>query len=428
MNPKPFKLKSIISLYIPLLFSFLSARAIAQTDLVMLNSFGPVFVAAHAIAMKLMIIDTLVAMAIGPAAALMVSQEEIHSRHKILKNLIPFIFYLGVFLVVIGLLIYPMLADLTVGDSQVKKIARISIAANTLTILPRLLFFVASLIANLYGKGKRIVMIGIFSICINGILNFIFMYPLRLGFVGCYVSTFLTSALQAGVLLHLIPGLGWKSLVTIPCFEWCQRFVKRVLPEFARVSSGTLSIAALAAIFAHRAPLGPLTAFGVVTELHLLISMPLVALMRSVSLEVAPLKKYFTHSQHIVAFGPLYMIVGGLSLLGASLIWGMTDWMATHIYALQGSAASWFSTYSHTMALALPFWAIHYLFQGVLQGRQEYRMMALADGVIQWVFMLPICAIGLLTDNQQIVWLGYVFGAALPGYVAVTFIKIKEKK
>lgn len=73
---EPVNLKVFASAYGVMLFSFIASRLLLQTDLFMLSALGPDATAAFAIPVRVMFIDIIFAMALGPVVLVAIGKEK----------------------------------------------------------------------------------------------------------------------------------------------------------------------------------------------------------------------------------------------------------------------------------------------------------------------------------------------------------------
>jgi Na+-driven multidrug efflux pump len=150
-------LSSFWKAYFAVFLSFVTNRLLLQTDILMLTPLGQAATAAFAIPGRLMIIDTIIAFALGPVVSVAVSRAiTLEEKYATIKSALGLTLILSLLLVCIGLLIYPWAVDYFVVDTSTKGLATTGVLWMTVSIPIRILAFIASMSLFACQQGRQV--------------------------------------------------------------------------------------------------------------------------------------------------------------------------------------------------------------------------------------------------------------------------------
>ena len=164
--------KKFYKVYLAILLSFMTSRLLFQTDILMVSPLGAIATAAFAVPGKIMIIDTIVAMGLGPVISVSVSREKnLINKNKIITSALGFTFFISILLMIIGFIIYPILNNIFIVNNEIRDFSKSAIFWMTLSIPIRMLNFVSSMCLFASGKSKSVSYIYFFTLSLNLFLN-----------------------------------------------------------------------------------------------------------------------------------------------------------------------------------------------------------------------------------------------------------------
>ena len=268
---------------------FITSRLLLQTDILMISPLGPEATAAFSVPGRLMVIDAIIAFALGPVVSVAVSREnQSQKKHAVIRSSLGFTFVLSLFLVCIGFLLYPIAVDNFVVDSRTKSLALDAVFWMTLSIPIKLLVFITTMCLFACEQGHRVSIIYVVTLTANALLNWLLIYHLNFGFSGSYIATVIVSVLELAWLLWLTARLteGWPF--SRFQWQWLQKIIQQAGAEWGRLVSWQAEGIIILALLASKMEWFPIfSAFGVISEFSALLLMPLIALMRTTAMQIA---------------------------------------------------------------------------------------------------------------------------------------------
>jgi len=397
--------------YIPIFLSFVTSRLILQTDLLMVSPLGEAATAAFAVPSKIMIIDSIVAIALGPVISIAISRETSESvKCKLIASALGLTCLISCALTLIGLMIYPHFVSSIITNPVVEEMSQNAVFWMTLSIPIRMLIFVGGMCLFACGEGKRVSKIYFITISLNALLDWLFIYTFSFGFVGAYLATVLVSTIELVWILYLIV----KKIRQFPLGRVSVSFVCSLAtkfgPEWVRLISWQLEGFAILAILASQWDWFPaLSLFGVSAEVTALLTMPLVAMMRNVSMVLA---EHYKGSDFFVAKQLLKSVTRDTVL--AYIFIGMLVFVigmnfGPAIYKLDSDRLVWWNAFIPIFSISLPFFAYGSLVRGIYQACGKFKEIASIEIVITWILFIPALYYALTTQNP------FVFFAILYG-------------
>lgn len=405
-------LPSFWKAYVAVLLSFLTSRLLAQTDLVMLAPLGAESTAAFAVPARLMVLDAIVAFALGPVVSVAVSRhkEDAQKQRHIITSALSLTGLLAALLTIVGLIVYPMLMPYFVHTPTVAELSREGLFWMTLSIPVRMLVFVSSMCLFACQKGKQVSYIYLVTLISNAALNDLLIYHLEFGFEGSYIATTLVSCIELLWLLYLV----YREVDGLPFsrfeWNWLRSIQNAIGAEWIRLmfwqAEGLVILWMLAA---HTEWASVLSVFGVSNEMTLLLTMPLIALMRASAMQLAahaPNKKLV---ETLGLIGPVLKpsIIASV-LLGLCLLL-LAKPLGVHVYQLQDpERLAWWLVFATVFGLLLPVYTYSYLLRACYQACDMFTKITRIELLVTWLLFLPLLWGALLINSPYLFFSAYI--------------------
>lgn len=402
--------------------SFIAMRLMAQTDLVMLAPLGHEALAAFAIPNRIMFLDSIVAFGIGPVASVLVSRAPVDKRSEVAAQVISNTFFLSTIVALACLVIYPLVVERTVLEPSVAKLAKLGVLWLTVSIPVRMLVFVATMCLFAGGVRKPVIAVYVITVLANGLLNWLLIYKLGLGFQGSYMATGLVSCIELGWLLLALKRHMKADLLVMPSLAWIRDVYRKIGAEWVRLVSwqaeALIVVASLASMWPQQSALA---AFGVSSELSALLVMPLMALMRTIAVyQNNPQYKSASLGRMVEQLrAPLGVILAVYVLVGV-LIFSFSQVMASQVYHLSGASLHWWHRYAQVYLLAFPCFVVSATLRGWLQSEGAFANLAAIDMSLTFALFLPAILAGAYLSEPLL-----FFGAYLVKDVAFSLIAFR---
>lgn len=393
-----------------MLATFVASKLIIQTDLIMIAPLGEITLAAYAAPTRVMLLDAIVAFGLGPVVSVLISGErDPRKRREHIRMAIGLAGYLGCTLMLIGLLVYPPLLDMTVSNQEVAALARPALLILTLAIPLRLTQFIATMVLYGIGRGQAIIPYLIASIILNVGLNALFIHGLDMGFTGCYTATFLTALFEWVVTLYLLRReCTLRDLITPPRVKAVRELLAPAVPETLRlIFIFGVQFAALALYAGQDGKVAQLSVYSVGAELYLLLLMPMIAAMRSTAVVLAQDTDLLQRGGLWNTLRPVFYRGIPLVLLVSTLLLALGDTLGREVFHLTPPARDWWQAFVLFAALSLPLTLFNALQRGAWQSRQRFTTLFYIDASVQWGIIVPCITLGLYLDTPWIAW-GYL--------------------
>lgn len=386
--------------YVVVLLSFVTSRLLNQTDLLFVAKMGADATAAFAVPSRFMVIDAIIAFALGPIISVQVSRAVAgDDRNRIVRGALSLTLTLSIGLVVIGLLIYPWMVEQLVEGERIRELATTGVVWMTVSIPLRMLVFVSTMCLFAGQQGRRVSYIYGVTLLSNAAFDWLLAIYLGLGFEGVYISTFIVSGIELVWLLLLLAGLQGRLPFGAFRTDWLLNLVSKISAEGIRLVSwqaeGLVIVAILASDVAWSAAF---SAFGVISEFQALILMPFIALMRTASMQLAQDSNGRTVSS---AWNMLNGVRRSVVLVTtvSSLIVALAAWAwGADIYNLDGERLRWWTGYSVVFCIALPIYAHGYMIRACFQASERYADVTRIDVSLTWLLFVPM--VWLAIRNQ----------------------------
>ena len=400
--------RAFLRAYVPMLLSFMASRILIQTDLAMVAPVGEIETAAFSVPMRVMLVDTIVALAIGPVIAVAVARDDnTADRAQIVNNALSLSYYLGILLLAIGLLVYPSLVQVLVENEHVERLAKPAVLWLTFAIPARFVQFIGSMVLFASGRGRAVVPMLLVSIGLNVVLNWILIYRLNLGFEGSYISTFIISHVELLWTLWLLRSqVSITRLVSFPK-GGARHFMDGISAELARVLSWQLLWLALLALFnADAGKTARLSAYSVTVELYFFLTMSLIAAMRSTAIVFAGQIDHLAGRLNatlrpILVIGVIVCVLTSLALV----FFG--PFLAQRVFHLSADALPWWQASVFIIAATFPISYVNAIQKGLWQSCNKFKLVFLVEAAICWMILFPVMYAGVSYDEPWLAWGGF---------------------
>ena len=401
--------------YFAVFLSFVTSRLLLQTDILMISPLGAEATAAFAVPGRLMVIDTIIAFALGPVISVAVSREsQSQKKHAVIRSSLGFTFVLSLFLVCIGFLLYPIAVDHFVADSRTKSLALDAVFWMTLSIPIKLLVFITTMCLFACEQGHRISIIYVVTLTANALLNWLLIYHLNFGFSGSYIATVIVSVLELAWLLWLTARLtgGWPF--SRFQWQWLQKIIQQAGAEWGRLVSWQAEGVVILALLASKMEWFPIfSAFGVISEFSALLLMPLIALMRTTAMQIAAAYPAGQLKEIWQNLKPICLIVCAITtVLGLSLVF-LSHSLGRYAYHLEGERLLWWNAFILLYGLTLPIFAYNHLIRGCYQACGKFARIAAIEISLTWIIFIPLLWLALRYWAPFLFFFAYVVKEAI---------------
>lgn len=394
------KRASFVSIFFPMVLSFVTGRLIIQTDLLMLSRLGPGATAAFGIPGRVLFLDFVLSLAMTPIVSVAVAEsKDENERRRALQNVISLSALTALALTLFGLMAYFPFVSYLAPNAEVAVLAKQALLWMILATPFRFVEVVGSVAVYALGKGRQLVVLDVVQLVLNAGLNYALIYGLKMGFAGSYLGTSLISMVGAMTVLHLLSdGNGILSLFKVPSFDWSCSVLKKVSIEGIRLGSAQLVNLIALSMLSRSDSVDPMSAFAVQTAFQSLLFMPVIAVMRSTAIW-APTSG--CGLRRLAVQGSLLAVLGSLTLLC------LGKWIGVNAYGFSASTMYWWWPFYVIVACSIPLKYLDAIQRGVLQSQKKFSTILKADAFAQWALLLPILFLGLRYANPWFAWSSY---------------------
>ncbi len=409
-----------LTIFMPMLVNFITSKLILQTDLIMLAKFGESAVAAYSAPVSIMFLDTLIALALSPIIGVRIS-EHIKRNQANQGNLagvdeisktISSTLIISIILTAIGLAIYPTVTQFIVKDIAIKKLAVIFVVYMTISIVPRFMQFVFGMCLHALGRGKIIYFVSLISLPANYFLNHFFSVVLNVGPTGVYISTLAVSCATSGVLfLSLRDKIDLHYFSSQHILTWLTNVFNNTKFEFIRLSSYRLVIfITFIFISGGAGVVNRLTAYSIVTEFMMLVSMPVITLTRSLSIYLV---QENIDNMSTDCLKNVLMAIGRyaifFSLFVGFIMYVAGDYVAINLYHISNpETKQWWDIFLITFVFIYPALTICGILKATFHAKKMFSITSKVDLRSDWIVFTPIFVIGCLINEPTVVWSSYL--------------------
>lgn len=389
--------------------SYVLARLMEQTDIIMVGFFGEKAMAAFSIPQNMMFIDSFVALLVTPFITLYLSRSR--SQKKV-RDIFCFVVILSFALTVLGLVVYPLLYTGYRIESSVKNLGGQFLFLMTISIFPRFVLFGEELILWSRGKIKRVLVNNIILFLVNIPLNWICMFWLSMGAIGNYVSTVILYTLGA---LDLFVVLGKPSLFPLKerlkrIMLWLRHYQFSWGWEFFRtLSEKVLPLVMLWVITVFFQKSWILALYAIVMGWKALFSMFPVAILRAtpIVLNSSYRKNESSTQEDLSPFlflrSALVWSVVGVGVFGIISFLGR-EWLFQVYHLVEQDLQKGFSLFLLFWIFLFALMTFNAFWIGIVYFEENLRHFAIVDIVGDWIFFLPLFVLGAWQNSVLFLW------------------------
>ncbi|MEU3313106.1 MATE family efflux transporter [Streptomyces sp. NPDC006662] len=408
-RPVPSLGRRVLALMGPMVVASVMGQAIAQTDLWVISTLGEQAVAAAAVPQRLLLLDAITAMAMGPVVGLSVAGAvSAHARRRAVQGGLVGATVAGLLIAVAGLAVLPYLVDTLVAAPGIRGDARSALVWLLIAAPVRLAQFVGAMALFALGRSRPLLILYAVAVAANGALDWFFVHGAGLGFAGAYAATSVIAALECAVTVWLLRDHLSLPLRLRESARWLRQVARSMATEWGHMLSVIGFELLLVLALTLRASWGDrLAAFSAGAVLTATLHIPLTALVNATGMVckgAAPSDREWRNLRAgVLAVG------GAVCVLVASAAWTVLP----GFYGLHGSAATWFSWLMAAQAAAFPFRLLAATVEGRHKAADRFGVVLRLRLVQEFGIALPVFLAGLLTDNAALAWSGIVLGCAV---------------
>lgn len=399
--------KKFYKVYLAILLSFMTSRLLFQTDILMVSPLGAIATAAFAVPGKIMIIDTIVAMGLGPVISVSVSREkDLINKNKIITSALGFTFFISILLMIIGFIIYPFLNNIFIVNNEIRDLSKSAIFWMTLSIPIRMLNFVSSMCLFASGKSKSVSYIYFFTLSLNLFLNWLFIYKFKYGFSGSYIATFIVSLFELTWLMFLTKKLTNQFPISKFDLIWLKSIFQKLGYEWLRLVSWQFEGFVLIILFASKKEwFSSFSAYGVISEFLSFLLMPIIALMRTSSMQIAEFCPNKNLQSAKLFLKPILIKTLPITILIGIILIFSSKYIGITLYKLDSERLDWWFSFTLIFSIALPIYTFSYLQRACFQACDRFSEIAKIEILMTWFFLIPFCYLALLKQSSILFFL-----------------------
>ncbi|MFF4326869.1 polysaccharide biosynthesis C-terminal domain-containing protein [Streptomyces sp. NPDC001591] len=408
-GPAPSLGRRVLALMGPMVVASVMGQAIAQTDLWVISTLGEQAVAAAAVPQRLLLLDAITAMAMGPVVGLSVAGAvSAHTRRRAVQGGLVGATAAGLLIAVAGLAVLPYLVDTLVAAPGIRGDARSALVWLLIAAPVRLAQFVGAMALFALGRSRPLLILYAVAVAANGALDWFFVHGAGLGFAGAYAATSVIAALECAVTVWLLRDHLSLPLRLRESARWLRQVARSMATEWGHMLSVIGFELLLVLALTLRASWGDrLAAFSAGAVLTATLHIPLTALVNATGMVckgAAPSDREWRNLR-----AGVLAVSGAVCLLVASAAWTVLP----GFYGLHGSAATWFSWLMAAQAAAFPFRLLAATAEGRHKAADRFGVVLRLRLIQEFGIALPVFLAGLLTDNAALAWSGIVLGCAV---------------
>ena len=389
-------MKKLWVVFLPLALNIVIFRLILQTDLMMLGYFSAEQVVAYGAALKIMLIDTILALALAPWISTQIASTRNHPEHSISLSLNTTIFF-GLTSTIAGLMIYPEMIALVLKDTDNPDTAIRSVVLLSFSILPRFLMLSLGMIFHGLRQGQTAIKIQGLNLALNIMLNLILAFSISMGPDGIYLSTFLSSLVCVALGLRILHSDLMLTQWSLPKMSEILAISAKITPEIFRIFAERLApvLVIWVTVFSS---VDIQSAYILMDEWILFLMFPLIALMRSISVVIAA--EPDTESSLRKSFAKGILLTG---LVLAPLLAFLTLNWGESVYGLNGQNLNFWKAFSVSLPFLLPALFAECVEKGFVFARQDYKILMKAELIASWGLFIPMSLIAIFTGYVELI-------------------------
>lgn len=420
-------LKEFFNIYFPLLLQFIGFRIILQIDLIMASYFGENALSAFSIPPKVLIIDTILALSVGPILSVYSAEtyKKIDEFKDFLKNTLGFCFIISILIAVISGLLFPYIINFMNLSYEVSSIAYDATFYLVLSIPLRFLSASIGMVLHGAGHGKLILPIKATEIILNLFFNWLFAFKFNMGLPGIYLSTTCLSLFPLICMVGiLIRKTNSYKIIKIPHRDWGKKIFTKTLPEVLRVSSERLTVLVILYIVASGSMNGSvsrLAGYSASTEVMLFLFTFIITFMRahtivlSKKLSTCSIIEKYNFSKKIFYYSILFSVLLGI------IFYLCSGYIGKDVYKMSDEALRWWKSFTIVFFFIFISKFIELFQKAIYFSHKKFEFVSKLDVAIQWGVLIPLCFILIKYFNSTYYWISFLVSSLL--FNCVLFFK-----
>ncbi|MFF4366390.1 MATE family efflux transporter [Streptomyces sp. NPDC001594] len=405
--------RRVLALMGPMVVASVMGQAIAQTDLWVISTLGEQAVAAAAVPQRLLLLDSITAMAMGPVVGLSVAGAvSAHARRRAVQGGLVGATAAGLLIAAAGLAVLPYLLDTLVAAPGIRDDARSALLWLLIAAPVRLAQFVGAMALFALRRSRPLLTLYAVAVAANAALDWFLVHGAGLGFAGAYAATSVIAALECAVTVWLLRDHLSLPLRLRDSARWLRQVARSMVTEWGHMLSVIGFELLLVLALTLKASWGDrLAAFSAGAVLTATLHIPLTALVNATGMvckDAAPSAREWRGLR-----GGVLAVSGAVGVLVAAAAWTVLP----GFYGLHGSAATWFTWLMAAQAAAFPLRLLAATAEGRHKAAARFGVVLRLRLLQEFGIALPVFAAGLLTDNAALAWSGLVAGAAVNAWL-----------
>ncbi|MDH6577448.1 MATE family efflux transporter [Kitasatospora sp. MAP5-34] len=408
-TPTPSLGRRVLALMGPMMVASVMGQAIAQTDLWVISTLGEQAVAAAALPQRLLLLDSITAMAMGPVVGLSVAGAlSAHARRRAVQSGLVGATAAGLLIAAIGLAVLPYLVDTLVAAPGIRDDTRSALFWLLIAAPVRLAQFVGAMALFALRRSRPLLTLYAVAVVANAALDWFFVHGAGLGFAGAYAATSVIAALECAVTVGLLRDHLSLSLRLRDSARWLRQVARTMLTEWGHMLSVIGFDLLLVLALTLRASWDDrLAAFSAGAVLTATLNIPITAMVNATGMVctgAAPSARDWRNLR-----GGVLAVSATVGVLVATAAWTVLP----GFYGLHGAAATWFTWLMVAQATALPLRLLAATAEGRHKAADRFGVVLRLRLLQELGIALPVFLAGLLTDNAVLAWSGIVLGCAV---------------
>ncbi|MFB7169890.1 MATE family efflux transporter [Streptomyces sp. NPDC056254] len=401
--------RRVLALMGPMMVASVMGQAIAQTDLWVISTLGEEAVAAAAVPQRLLLLDAITAMAMGPVVGLSVAGAvSAHARRRAVQGGLIGATAAGLLIAALGLAVLPYLVDALVAAPAIRDNTQSALVWLLIATPVRLAQFVGAMALFALRRSRPLLVLYAVAVLANAALDLLLVHGAGMGFAGAYAATSVIAAIECAVTVWLLRDHLRVPLRIRDSVRWLRQVARSMLTEWGHMLSVIgFELLLVLTLTLHASWADRLAAFSAGAVLTATLHIPITALVNATGMVhkgAAPSPREWRHLRRWVL---------GVSA-GVGVLVTITAWtVLPGLYGLHGPAATWFTWLMAGQAAAFPFRLLAATAEGRHKAADRFGVVLRLRLLQEFAISLPVFLVGLLTDNAPLAWSGIALGCAV---------------
>ncbi|MFE1416583.1 MATE family efflux transporter [Streptomyces sp. NPDC058746] len=401
--------RRVLALMGPMVVASVMGQAIAQTDLWVISTLGEQAVAAAAVPQRLLLLDSITAMAMGPVVGLSVAgAASAHARRRAVQGGLVGATAAGLLIAAVGLAVLPYLVDALVAAPGIRDNTQSALLWLLVATPVRLAQFVGAMALFALRRSRPLLTLYAVAVVANAALDWFFVHGAGLGFAGAYAATSVIAALECAVTLWLLRDHLSVSPRLRDSARWLRQVARSMITEWGHMLSVIgFELLLVLALTLNASWADRLAAFSAGAVLTATLHIPITALVNATGMvckDGAPSPREWRSLS-----GGVLAVSAAVCVLVATASWTVLP----GLYDLHGTAATWFTWLMAAQAVAFPFRLLAATAEGRHKAADRFGVVLRLRLLQEFGIALPLFLVGLLTDNGALAWSGIALGCAV---------------